>query len=34
MIHPLIINKINFWGEGGGEGEQGGVKGRAKKQEK
>jgi hypothetical protein len=30
-IRPLIVNKFNFWVEG--EGEQGGVKGGAKKKE-
>jgi hypothetical protein len=30
MIHPLIMNKFNFWWEGRGEGGEGGVNGVAK----
>jgi hypothetical protein len=32
-IRPLIMNKFKLWGEGGGEGGQGGVNGGAKKKE-
>jgi hypothetical protein len=33
MICPIDINKFNFWGEGGGQGGQGRVRGVEKKEE-